>query len=207
MTTCNVCGEPIVFRYVDGRPTPIHINGHWCRGYRETKTPRESGPFRTIQSYVNPNAICPVCDKIVFFYQSPRGGRVFFDDLGWPWPKHPCTDNKQKVRKPARQDRGGSVYIFRASDGSQLALYDLDAIEQHDTNYKFVFRSHDTRKLRTGILRAKELSDAGLDLSDFGDAPSFFIDLDKSNANGLTVDFICSRLGKIVRIRMSKEGL
>lgn len=43
-------------------------------------------------SYVNPNAICPMCGAQVFFYQSPDGGRVFFDDLGPPWPKHPCTD-------------------------------------------------------------------------------------------------------------------
>lgn len=46
-------------------------------------------------SYVNPNAICPVCGASVYFYQSPYGGRVFFDDLGPPWPKHPCTDNGQ----------------------------------------------------------------------------------------------------------------
>lgn len=45
------------------------------------------------ESYVNPNARCPVCHKAVFFYQSPYGGRVFFDELGPPWPKHPCTDN------------------------------------------------------------------------------------------------------------------
>jgi len=44
-------------------------------------------------SYVDPNARCPVCGAPVFFYQSPYGGRVFFDQLGWPWPKHPCTDN------------------------------------------------------------------------------------------------------------------
>lgn len=44
-------------------------------------------------SYVNPNAHCPVCGAEVFFYQSPYGGRVFFDELGPPWPKHPCTDN------------------------------------------------------------------------------------------------------------------
>ncbi len=43
-------------------------------------------------SYVNPNARCPVCSDGVFFYQSPNGGRVFFDELGPPWPKHPCTD-------------------------------------------------------------------------------------------------------------------
>jgi hypothetical protein len=50
-------------------------------------------PFVTYPSYVNPNARCPVCGADVYFYQSPYGGRVFFDDLGPPWPKHPCTDN------------------------------------------------------------------------------------------------------------------
>ncbi|MCP5391909.1 MAG: hypothetical protein H6920_09855 [Sphingomonadaceae bacterium] len=40
-----------------------------------------------------PNARCPVCGAPVFFYESFTGGRVFFDELGPPWPKHPCTDN------------------------------------------------------------------------------------------------------------------
>lgn len=44
-------------------------------------------------SFVIPNAICPVCGANVFFYQSPFGGRVFFDELQPPWPKHPCTNN------------------------------------------------------------------------------------------------------------------
>jgi hypothetical protein len=51
-----------------------------------------SKPF-PYHSYVNPNAHCPVCGASVFFYQSPYGGRVFFDELGPPWPKHPCTDS------------------------------------------------------------------------------------------------------------------
>jgi hypothetical protein len=44
------------------------------------------------RSFVNPNARCPECKSPVFYYQSENGGRVFFDQLGWPWPKHPCTD-------------------------------------------------------------------------------------------------------------------
>ncbi len=44
------------------------------------------------ETYINPNAKCPVCGDDVFFYQSPYGGKVFFDELGPPWPKHPCTD-------------------------------------------------------------------------------------------------------------------
>lgn len=46
-----------------------------------------------IRSFTIPNATCLVCGASVFFYQSPYGGRVFFDELGPPWPKHPCTDN------------------------------------------------------------------------------------------------------------------
>ncbi|HTN00570.1 MAG TPA: hypothetical protein VL132_01770 [Planctomycetaceae bacterium] len=28
----------------------------------------------------------------MFYYQNEHGSRVFFDELGPPWPKHPCTD-------------------------------------------------------------------------------------------------------------------
>lgn len=50
-------------------------------------------------SFVSTNAKCPVCGKKVFFYQSPDGGRVYFDALGWPWPKHPCTDSSIDLPK------------------------------------------------------------------------------------------------------------
>ncbi len=43
-------------------------------------------------TYVIPNAVCPVCGVLVYFYQNQHGSRVFFDELGKPWPKHPCTD-------------------------------------------------------------------------------------------------------------------
>lgn len=74
----------------------------WCFNLGSWKKPiYESQPhipaFDTLRSFVDPNAICPVCSAPVFFYQSPSGGRVFFDELGPPWPKHPCTDNGRPV--------------------------------------------------------------------------------------------------------------
>lgn len=39
-----------------------------------------------------PNALCPVCDEPIYYVEPRSGGRVFFDELGPPWPKHPCTD-------------------------------------------------------------------------------------------------------------------
>lgn len=51
-------------------------------------------PIRpSLASYTIPNAKCPECGAAVFFCQFSNGGRVFFDELGPPWPKHPCTDN------------------------------------------------------------------------------------------------------------------
>jgi hypothetical protein len=55
----------------------------------------------TVASYINPNAHCPVCGASVFFYRSRYNGRVFFDDIGWPWPKHGCTDNGHEPRRAA----------------------------------------------------------------------------------------------------------
>lgn len=51
--------------------------------------------------FVFPNAECPVCGASVFFYQNGYGSRVYFDELGPPWPKHPCT---------ASDDRAGPAY-------------------------------------------------------------------------------------------------
>jgi hypothetical protein len=55
----------------------------------------QKGTFSThAAGFTTPNARCPVCGASVFFYQSPYGGRVYFDSLGPPWPKHPCTTHE-----------------------------------------------------------------------------------------------------------------
>lgn len=60
-------------------------------------------------TFVNPNAECPVCGERVFFYQNRFGSRVYFDDLGKPWPKHPCTDNAQHRRQSDSRDGHESI--------------------------------------------------------------------------------------------------
>ena len=106
MAFCYHCGEEIEFINNGFGPIPIHPSGS-CSGRgggygvgRDYSSFRSTSdgevfdfPFVTYPSYVNPNARCPVCGASVYFYQSPYGGRVFFDELGPPWPKHPCTDN------------------------------------------------------------------------------------------------------------------
>lgn len=49
--------------------------------------------YSQAESFTTPNANCPVCGESVFYHKSQNGGSVYFDELGPPWPKHPCTNN------------------------------------------------------------------------------------------------------------------
>ena len=82
------------------------VSGHWVEreywdygSYQKTQPSDYISRLRELRAargatarYINPNANCPVCDAPVFYYQNEFGSRVFFDELGPPWPKHPCTD-------------------------------------------------------------------------------------------------------------------
>lgn len=97
MPTCDLCGNVIEFRVIDGQTVPLHLNGG-CWGEQDsapstTVRPKARRWFRTGAAYLTPNARCPECDAPVYFYRSPDDGRVYFNEPGPPWPKHPCTDN------------------------------------------------------------------------------------------------------------------
>lgn len=86
--------------------TSINGNLHWVSGHDVDRGEWESGSYQkpnesllrqarahsgATARLVRPNGECPVCKQPVFFYQNANGSRVFFDELGPPWPKHPCT--------------------------------------------------------------------------------------------------------------------
>lgn len=82
--------------------------------------------------FLNPNARCPVCESAVFFYQSPNGGRVFFDEIGPPWTKHPCTDGLRPV-----------IYVHsidapkvNLSNWRQFICYGIKKIEARSSVYQ-----------------------------------------------------------------------
>lgn len=54
-----------------------------------------AGP-KVPRRYTKPNERCAFCDVPVFFRRLANGGRVYFDDPGSPWRKHPCTDRDSK---------------------------------------------------------------------------------------------------------------
>ena len=76
-------------------------------GYREGAD--DSWHWQRSTSYTTPNAHCPKCNARVFFYRSPYGGSVYFDDLGPPWPKHPCMDLGRTPEVRLRQHTAGAT--------------------------------------------------------------------------------------------------
>ena len=94
MTRCRGCGETLTFRYIDGRNVPLGCQcsageGRFANGVSISPLT----PMRSFESYTIPDASCPVCGGKVFYYENSHGSKVFFDQLGPPWPKHFCTDN------------------------------------------------------------------------------------------------------------------
>lgn len=77
---------------------------------------------RLAGGWVNPNASCPVCGASVYYYQSASGGRVFFDELGPPWPKHPCTSGTTYISNPAQASAKDSPHIETWSNNSWRPL-------------------------------------------------------------------------------------
>lgn len=123
--------------------------------FRDARKLLELNAVRTISAcYVNPNARCPVCDAAVFFYANQHGSRVYFDELGHPWPKHPCTDNNIRsfasrptiVAPSARRKRGlalelvaaaGTTGMFDVPGGGHEGwrLMEVISTENHDKRH------------------------------------------------------------------------
>ena len=127
-------------------------------------------------SYTNPNAKCPVCGASVFYYKSPNGGRVFFDELGPPWPKHPCTDTDSKPNYPIS-------YI--PYSGFSLNESTKWSIEKWNPGIVFSIGSKSQYCVIFELINASEKSYLETMIYDVS-----FIDLLKSNENILFIKYL-----------------
>lgn len=135
--------------------------GVWYGGYADAATwlfdrkplPRRLGPQRGTSGalsggYVNPNSKCPVCGAAVFYYESPYGGRVFFDSLGPPWPKHPCTsadrvsETTAHVSRPSWQNDNWMplTNVTISTSPAGMSAYSISGV-QSGKSYQFYFRA------------------------------------------------------------------
>lgn len=143
-----------------------------------------------------------MCGAKVFYYQSRFGGRVFFDDLGWPWPKHPCTDNRDRPLKSPPIVRGSIAIKDR--HGHTLDIYDLDDLQEEPDRYAFTFRNPKTRARLDLAFSRKAMAKGGVKIDDFWDAPSFLLRRDDEKKGAYRVEFISCRHGKVLRFRMQR---
>lgn len=89
--TCGWGGNGHLGRSDGGNRAYGGYSGIQIPKYRLGNYSLSQKPF-SYESYVNRNAHCRECNASVYFYRSPSGGGVFFDELGPPWPKHSCTN-------------------------------------------------------------------------------------------------------------------
>lgn len=67
----------------------------------------------------------------MFFYANAAGSRVYFNDLGPPWPKHECTDNPRRsipshsipTTRPTRRKKGEIKELLNAASVAGLSSY------------------------------------------------------------------------------------
>ncbi len=127
--------------------------------------------------YVNPNSKCPVCGAPVYYYESPEGGRVFFDSLGPPWPKHPCTSNdgrnidtsSEKSYIPWQHDNWQYLRSAIISAHNTTPNAYIISGEYNTKKYQFYFLSHEI--VMAEIVRYRKNSSGYFDISilDFDD--------------------------------------
>ncbi|TPL45350.1 hypothetical protein [Mesorhizobium sp. B2-4-6] len=137
----------------------------------------------------------------MFYYQSPYGGRVFFDHLGWPWPKHPCTDNPRSQSGSVKTIAISGHTSFRNQEGQPLDLYELLSFTEKGNIVHMQFgRIGENRSFR-GSVSIGELRTWNVTVVDLRTAPSFVV---RSSGEFRILEFISGRKQVIDQIVVRK---
>lgn len=119
-------------------------------------------------SWVRPNSSCPVCGCAVYFYQSPYGGSVYFDELGPLWPKHACIGHDdlnsvvKKVAAPRWDKSGWQPLVNFQVELVGSGLYKIKG-DAHPYDRTLLFRT--TASTEVEIVRFKEGRGVAVELS------------------------------------------
>jgi len=154
MSICNICGERIEFRHIDGKDVPLHFSGGcgWESGFTvRIATAEDSQCYPTT---------CPECGNSVFFIRH-NGGSVWIDPpLGPPWGKHGCMHgeagsliNSSNFPYHSEAILGVARYVEIAWDRSCSVI---DVITG-DGNHLFLLVKNDPKNLVAGEDVAGEL--------------------------------------------------
>lgn len=206
MATCDRCGGDIEFRYINGARRPIHTSGG-CSSHAGAASASARSSFEKLDSYLDPNARCPVCSAPVYFYRSPNNGRVFFDNVGWPWPKHPCTDRYSGNDADIPSSFRNSVtFHFRGKDGKLRDTFFVRAISERLENETLLVRLARTegRESAWFVVSIPGMLGQGVTIADLREPPTVVVARD--SAETTQIEFMCARLQKIIALRATRAN-
>ena len=113
------------------------------------------------EKWAKPNANCPVCGARVYFYSNEAGSRVYFDEIGPPWPKHPCMDNAAAKAMHYQGQMKNMPVPYGFAQGRHLLLKSRDGGHQNlavssrgtkDAGAPIAFRVEDSTRTPSGTL-------------------------------------------------------
>jgi hypothetical protein len=146
--------------------------------------------------FVNPNAHCPVCGADVFYYQNEWGSRVFFDELGPPWPKHPCTESMDPRRLRKKKSKAESPLLLETDEGFGCA--DRATIDRLTEIFQRQHRTVPWDAYRVmKVFRAEPLNLIVAEGVSAGRSRPLFIRMETSRTKWKPGDFFFRKKGKI----------
>ncbi|MEV4414490.1 DUF2510 domain-containing protein [Catellatospora sp. NPDC049609] len=140
-----------------------------ARSYRAVAyvpVPRAPQPPRSFSArWLRPNARCPVCGALVFFYANEHGSRVFFDEVGPPWPKHPCTDTAAYRAQSAAGVPRSSPTRYGFFEGRSAAQHATSLDGRADGGLTLVGRSYGATAWSPYLVLMVEAAQTGMRLT------------------------------------------
>lgn len=120
MSTCSRCGNPVEFRYVNGRCVPLHLEGG-CIGEGNSQVNDFSGYNISYESTCFCTS-CPECGEEVFYIRH-NGGSVWIDPpLGPPWYKHGCFENTDTPNRRLTLATSYEIGALESTGGNTLII-------------------------------------------------------------------------------------
>jgi len=101
MAYCKFCGDTGRWRTLTAGKKHFFHKNHDCGDYITRKLAPKHRQL-TVQSFTRPTT-CDICGGKCFYYENEYGSKVFFQELGPPWPKHDCIKRQQQRPKPPWQ--------------------------------------------------------------------------------------------------------
>ncbi|WP_444459834.1 hypothetical protein [Rhodobacter capsulatus] len=122
-----------------------------------------------------------------------------FDDVGWPWPKHACTDDYQQSVRVKRVP-SGHARVF-ATDPGRCSRSMTSTTSRTGAQPPARAAQPDDRLPVRVLVGKRRLAQGNIRLADFQDAPSIVVHEFERGAP-IRLDFVCVRLGKVVRVKL-----